>query len=121
MSKMLKKYLVVQIGIIILIIATLTISCGVNKDSSVLREGNPKNANLGTIQVPPQNSRILVVAPHNDDEAIGASQFISHSIMNGCKVKIVMVTNGDDFKRAFGPNYEVFIQAEFFGLCAFRI
>ena len=111
MSKKLKIYLIILFGIFIFPVLILTYS--LNKDQEGMKEENPINSSLDTIQVPAQNSRILVVAPHNDDEAIAASQFITRSIMNGCTVKIIMVTNGDDFKRAFSSIWKLFRKPSF--------
>lgn len=43
-----------------------------------------------------KEDRILVLAPHIDDEAIGAGGLILESINNKARVKIVYLTNGDN-------------------------
>ncbi len=55
---------------------------------------------MDTIQLPMEDSRVLVFAPHSDDEIIGAGDLIKKSLKNGAQVKVVIVTNGDGFKRA---------------------
>jgi LmbE family N-acetylglucosaminyl deacetylase len=56
--------------------------------------------NMGKIDIPQKNSRVLIFAPHNDDETLGAGAFIKMALKNGCIVKLVMVTNGDGFSDA---------------------
>lgn len=56
--------------------------------------------NLNSIQAPEKGSRIIVFAPHNDDETLGIAEFISRAIKNGANVKVVLVTNGDGHKTA---------------------
>lgn len=48
----------------------------------------------------PKNAKILVIAPHNDDEALGASIFIKKALAQGNTVKVLVVTNGDGFTEA---------------------
>ncbi len=46
--------------------------------------------------LPLQNAkRVLVIAPHPDDETIGAGGVIQAAISQGSEVKVVIVTNGD--------------------------
>lgn len=44
-----------------------------------------------------KNERILVIAPHCDDETLSCGGVISRAIQDGAKVKVVMVTNGDGY------------------------
>ena len=44
--------------------------------------------------------RLLVVAPHNDDEAIGATVLMKKVLDAGGKVQVVLMSNGDGFTRA---------------------
>lgn len=41
------------------------------------------------------NCRLMVIAPHNDDEALSCAALISHVIKAGGKVKVAIITNGD--------------------------
>lgn len=43
------------------------------------------------------DDRILILAPHIDDENIGASGIIQRALLKKAKVKVVYITNGDDF------------------------
>lgn len=45
--------------------------------------------------------RILIMAPHPDDEAIGAGGVIQKALKAGAKVKILYFTNGDHNELAF--------------------
>lgn len=44
--------------------------------------------------------RILVFAPHCDDEVLGAGGLIQRALKVGAHVKVVLVTNGDGFTQA---------------------
>lgn len=44
--------------------------------------------------------RILVIAPHSDDETLGPGGIISRALHEGDQVKVVLITNGDGFTRA---------------------
>ncbi len=45
--------------------------------------------------------RILVIAPHPDDETLGAAGLIQSGLASKAQVRVVVVTNGDG--QAFGP------------------
>src|ERR1043165_3485733 len=45
--------------------------------------------------------RLLVIAPHPDDETIGAGGLIQQALADGSHVKVVIVTNGDG--QRFAP------------------
>jgi LmbE family N-acetylglucosaminyl deacetylase len=45
--------------------------------------------------------RVLVIAPHPDDETLAAGGLIQAALANGAQVKVVLVTNGDG--QFFGP------------------
>src|ERR1051325_3837894 len=45
--------------------------------------------------------RVLVIAPHPDDETIGAGGLIQQALAQGSLVKVVVVTNGDG--QRFAP------------------
>ncbi len=55
---------------------------------------------MDEIDLPGPGDRVLVFAPHSDDEALGAANLIKRSRENGAEVKVVLVTNGDGFARA---------------------
>ncbi len=45
--------------------------------------------------------RILIIAPHPDDEALGCSGVIQRAVRAGAKLRIVYLTNGDHNEFAF--------------------
>ncbi|MDD5155395.1 MAG: PIG-L family deacetylase [Candidatus Omnitrophica bacterium] len=48
-----------------------------------------------------KKDRILILAPHPDDEAIGCAGIIQEALRQGAKVKVVYLTNGDSNQLAF--------------------
>jgi LmbE family N-acetylglucosaminyl deacetylase len=50
---------------------------------------------LNNIQEPTKADRVLVFAPHCDDETLGAGGYIAKAVQNQANVEVVMVTNGD--------------------------
>ena len=64
---------------------------------------------MDEIDVPQKGDRVLVLAPHSDDEALGAAALIKKSLQSGAQVKVVLVTNGDGFRRAVGIEYGTII------------
>ncbi|GAA0081062.1 PIG-L family deacetylase [Clostridium sporogenes] len=73
--------------------------------------------NIDTIEAPGKAGKVIVFAPHNDDEVLGAGGFIKRTLENGGKVKVVLMTNGDGFKAAvqfdclnFKPNPKDYIK-----------
>ncbi len=51
------------------------------------------------------HTRLLVFAPHNDDEILGAGELIAKVIRSGGEVKVVLMTNGDGFKTGAEFDY----------------
>ncbi|MCL4377840.1 MAG: PIG-L family deacetylase [Actinobacteria bacterium] len=48
-----------------------------------------------------KNDRILILAPHPDDEAIGASGVIQEALKAGASLEVAVLTNGDANQEAF--------------------
>jgi LmbE family N-acetylglucosaminyl deacetylase len=48
-----------------------------------------------------KNDRVLVLAPHPDDEAIACSGMIQRALKSGAKVQVACYTNGDNNEFAF--------------------
>ncbi|MGE5197772.1 MAG: PIG-L deacetylase family protein, partial [Deltaproteobacteria bacterium] len=48
-----------------------------------------------------QNDRILILAPHPDDEAIACAGLIQNAVAAGAQVHVVYLTNGDSNQLAF--------------------
>ena len=42
------------------------------------------------------DARILILAPHPDDECLGTGGLIQQALAKGAKVKVVFITNGDN-------------------------
>lgn len=42
-----------------------------------------------------KGKKIMILAPHSDDETLMCAGIIAHSLANGAEVKVVLVTNGD--------------------------
>lgn len=58
-------------------------------------------AGIAPINEITEKDRVLVFAPHPDDEAIGAAGILQKAVRAGAKVKIVCFTNGDANQLAF--------------------
>lgn len=60
---------------------------------------------LASEKLPPHGSRLLIIAPHCDDETIGAGIVIHRAVQAGLAVKVVLVTNGDGFTVAVDKDF----------------
>ncbi|MGI6296722.1 MAG: PIG-L deacetylase family protein [Armatimonadota bacterium] len=49
--------------------------------------------------------RIIVFAPHSDDETLGCGGMLATAVNNGADVRVVLITNGDGFRIAAGRAY----------------
>jgi len=56
---------------------------------------------LGELEPFKKNERVLILAPHPDDEAIACAGVIQKALSSGAKVKVVYLTNGDHNELAF--------------------
>ena len=67
-----------------------------------LHAGNTSRVNVRLPLIPPPDGsrRILVFAPHCDDETLGCGGLLLQAVKAGAEVKIVMITNGDGFRVA---------------------
>lgn len=52
-----------------------------------------------------QHERIVVVAPHSDDEALASGGLIYQAVRAGKRVDVILITNGDGFALATGRAY----------------
>jgi LmbE family N-acetylglucosaminyl deacetylase len=50
-------------------------------------------------------TRLLVLAPHNDDETLGCGNLITKVVRAGGKAKVVLLTNGDGHASAVAVRY----------------
>ena len=47
------------------------------------------------MRAPARGDRVLIVAPHPDDETLGCGGLIQQAVANGAEVHVVLMTNGD--------------------------
>jgi LmbE family N-acetylglucosaminyl deacetylase len=98
LSKRLNKHLAIgvllrlAIGVLLLTLVLLYLfSPYVSENATALTKNHLKqNTNI-------IGNRVLVVAPHPDDEVLGGGGVIEHAISSGKQVKVVIMTNGDGF------------------------
>jgi len=55
----------------------------------------------------PANARVIVFAPHPDDEVVGVGGLVYRLVHRGTPVRVVFLTNGDGFPRAVEQDLEV--------------
>jgi LmbE family N-acetylglucosaminyl deacetylase len=55
---------------------------------------------------PDKAARVLILAPHCDDETLACGGLISQALQAGAQVKVVLVTNGDGFRYAAARWFE---------------
>ena len=65
---------------------------------------NGTRPGTGALVIPP-GARVLVFAPHPDDETIGAGGLIFHLARRGVPVRVVFVTNGDGYAEAVAQDF----------------
>ena len=54
---------------------------------------------LSVASLAASDQRVLIVAPHCDDETVGCGGMISRLVKDGVSVRVVVLTNGDGFKH----------------------
>lgn len=52
-------------------------------------------------------SRLLIIAPHPDDETLACAGLILQAVREGKEVRVVFITNGDGFSKAVTKNYGI--------------
>ncbi len=60
---------------------------------------------MSSFAEPPAGSRVLVIAPHPDDETLGPGILLSRLAKKGVQVRVVVMTNGDGFTDALAISY----------------
>src|SRR5262249_1750285 len=55
---------------------------------------------LPSFPAPDESKRILVFAPHCDDETLGCSGLLQQAVKSGAEARVVLITNGDGFRVA---------------------
>jgi LmbE family N-acetylglucosaminyl deacetylase len=61
----------------------------------------PQSPFIGNLEPINRSDRILILAPHPDDETIGCAGIIQEAVKKNANVKIVYLTNGDHNQIAF--------------------
>ena len=56
---------------------------------------------------PSPGDRILVIAPHSDDETLGAGGFLYDAIRRGASAYVALMTNGDGFTLAANREFRI--------------
>ncbi len=69
--------------------------------SSLPGKDGKKNTQPNDIEPFKKTDRVLILAPHPDDEAIGCAGVIQQALAAGAQVKVVYLTNGDHNEFAF--------------------
>ena len=59
---------------------------------------NQAEKHLASAPAPRQGQRLLVFAPHPDDETLGAAGLMRQARLRGDDVRVVIITNGDGFR-----------------------
>ena len=63
--------------------------------SSLYRLNRTVNATLGVMAPPQPGEKILIFAPHEDDETLGCGGYIQQAVAAGANVRVVLMTNGE--------------------------
>ncbi|MBI3944821.1 MAG: PIG-L family deacetylase [Armatimonadetes bacterium] len=84
------------------VVAALILSGGVGGICYHIRRDNVRESSTGLPfhPMPDARSRILVVAPHCDDETLGCGGLLHYATRRGSAVRVVVVTSGDGFHYA---------------------
>ena len=59
---------------------------------------NQAEKHLAAAPAPQQGERLLVFAPHPDDETLGAAGLMRQARLRNDDVRVVIITNGDGFR-----------------------
>lgn len=81
--------------ILTIVFVALSVSCVYSATSL------PQSSFIGAFEPIKESDRILILAPHPDDEAIGCAGIIQEAVSKGANLKVVYLTNGDHNQVAF--------------------
>jgi LmbE family N-acetylglucosaminyl deacetylase len=87
------KYLYVITGVVLILY-------GINSSYFYYQEKPKTDAQLQALTIVLKQTRLLVVAPHCDDESLGCAGLIHDVLAAGGQVLVVFMTNGDGFTFA---------------------
>lgn len=65
-----------------------------------------KYVDFQPIDAPTRDSRVVVFAPHCDDETLGCGGMLALAARNKARVRVVVLTNGDGYRIAVGTTYK---------------
>ena len=89
----------------LLILAALVLAVAAARQY-YLRGGRlPASSVQADAPCPSLTSRIVVFAPHCDDETLGAGGLIQQAVAAGARLRVVLMTNGDGFTLAAERQY----------------
>lgn len=86
--------------IILLAAASLDLFFALSLFASAVSSSSP-SVNLPSIEEITKNDKILILAPHPDDEAIACAGVIQKAVKAGADIHIIFLTNGDANQLAF--------------------
>jgi LmbE family N-acetylglucosaminyl deacetylase len=103
-----RKLLIFAVLFVVLLLILVVSSRSVGPTSPTLMDLDPLTLN--------GHQRLLVLAPHCDDETLGAGGLIMAAHRRGMEIRVIIATNGDgyrfatmeEFRRAF-PHHQDFI------------
>jgi len=76
---------------------------------------NQAEERMAVFPVPVRNQRLLVFAPHPDDETLGAAGLMRQARLRGDDVRVVILTNGDAFRISAAQEFrEVVVSSQDF-------
>jgi len=84
-----------KLWFIILIVGIIGTILAINFDNPSYGDQNQTQLKQSTDNFINSSDRVLIIAPHPDDEAIGAAGVIRYSVEHKIPVKVVIVTDGD--------------------------
>lgn len=92
--------------LLILVIAAVVVLAAVATQYRI-HLANEWQTHVSLPQAAPHKScdRVIVFAPHSDDETLGCGGMLATAVKNGAGVRVVLITNGDGFRIAAGRAY----------------
>ena len=62
-------------------------------------------AKMPKAPIPSKNDSVVVFAPHSDDETLGCGGMLALAKINGARIRVVLVTNGDGYRIGAAREY----------------
>lgn len=92
--------------LLILVIAAVVVLAAVAIQYRI-HLANEWQTHVSLPQAAPHKSgdRVIVFAPHSDDETLACGGMLATAVRNGAGVRVVLITNGDGFRIAAGRAY----------------